>query len=237
MDSSRPGAPGLAVFETWASSLWTHVDSVNLRRRAPTVIRTWVTLIDRRRPGSRTPRDPGHPASCANRHSNTADVDGSSQARVSNPARPGAPGQLRGTILLRMICLPKPRSFWDYALFALFMTGLLLLVFWSDSTNRIGWADVVFALAAAILSALGVVLARRRERAAWIKRPIWQASFIVCIAAFALLSVAEYGDGYLLHHTTITAHQLRHDFIFGLFLSAGLTWLWRRRSRRNSQLL
>ena len=136
-----------------------------------------------------------------------------------------------------MIRLPKARGLWDYSLFALLLTGLLLLDVWLASTYRIDWADVVFALAAAILMTLGIVLARRKEKAEWIKRPSWRTSFIALVAIFAFLGAAEYADGYLLHHTTITAHQLGHDLIFGLFMSASLTWWWRRRSQASSQLL
>ena len=50
-----------------------------------------------------------------------------------------------------MIPLPKPRGFWDYALFALMMTGLLVLLFWMDASNGIGWADAAVAVAAAVL--------------------------------------------------------------------------------------
>ncbi len=55
-----------------------------------------------------------------------------------------------------MIHLPKPRGFRDYALFAVFMAGLLLFLFWLTAAYPIGWADAVLALAEAALMALCV---------------------------------------------------------------------------------
>jgi hypothetical protein len=40
-------------------------------------------------------------------------------------------------ILGAMIPLPKPRGFWDYALLALFMTGLLMLLFWGKRVMQL----------------------------------------------------------------------------------------------------
>jgi cytochrome c oxidase assembly factor CtaG len=117
------------------------------------------------------------------------------------------------------------------------MTGLLLPLFWSYSAYRIGWADAALTLAIAILMTLGVVLARRREKAQWIKHPTWRTSLIAVLAASALMYAAEYADSYVLHGKTITAHQLRHDLMFNLLVFAGLTWLFRRRSQARSQVL
>jgi hypothetical protein len=40
-----------------------------------------------------------------------------------------------------MISLPKPRGFWDYALSALVMTGVLVLLFWLEASDGISWTD------------------------------------------------------------------------------------------------
>jgi hypothetical protein len=69
-----------------------------------------------------------------------------------------------------MIYLPKPRGFWDYALFALVVTGLLMF-FWLGATDAVGWTDAALALAAAVFFVPAVPLLRRAERAAWIARP------------------------------------------------------------------
>lgn len=135
-----------------------------------------------------------------------------------------------------MIRFPKPRGFWDYALFALFVTGLLLLVFWSSSTYHIDWFDAAFALVIAIFLALGIVFGRRREKAEWIKHPSWRTSFIACFATCAFLLAAEYAHAYFLHRTTIATGQLRHDLIFIVVLSAALPWWLRRRSQAPSQM-
>ena len=135
-----------------------------------------------------------------------------------------------------MIRFPKPRGFWDYALFALLMTGLLLLV-WSFSTYRIVWTDAAFAFVVATLLAACIVAVRRNEKAKWIKRATWRTVLIVYITLSVLFYATDYARGYLLHHTTITAYQLRHDLISSLLLSAWITWWWHRRSRAGSRLL
>jgi len=135
-----------------------------------------------------------------------------------------------------MIRFPKPRGFWDYAIFVLFMTGLLLLVFWTSSAYRIVWTDAAFAFVVATLVTLCIVAARRNEKAKWIKRATWRTAFIVCITLSVLFYAADYAHGYLLHHTTITAYQLRHDLISSLLLSAWMSWWWHRRSRASSRL-
>ncbi len=40
----------------------------------------------------------------------------------------------------QMRLLPKPRGFWDYSLFVLAMTGLMLGLFWVEASDYIGWA-------------------------------------------------------------------------------------------------
>jgi glycerol uptake facilitator-like aquaporin len=68
------------------------------------------------------------------------------------------------TILSSMSPFPKPRDFWDYALFALVMTGLLLLLFWVYTSDRLRWTDILLAATAAALFVLGAILVRQRRR-------------------------------------------------------------------------
>jgi drug/metabolite transporter (DMT)-like permease len=84
-----------------------------------------------------------------------------------------------------MIHLPKPRGFWDYALFALIMAGILFL-FWVEASDGIGWADAALALSAAALFVFGTILARRGEKATWVAWPTWHAHLLATAGAFAL---------------------------------------------------
>ena len=70
-----------------------------------------------------------------------------------------------------MIPVPKPRGFWDYALFASVMTGALLSLFWLEGSDGVGWADAALAFTAAVLCVLAIVLVRRGEKATWIAQP------------------------------------------------------------------
>jgi hypothetical protein len=119
-----------------------------------------------------------------------------------------------------MIPLPKPRGFWDYALFALMLTGLLVFVFWVEASDGIGWADAALALAAAVLCVLAIILARRGERAAWILRPSWQAKLMALLGVFLLFVGANYADGYFLHR--ITASRFPHDMVFAIAWSVAM---------------
>lgn len=140
------------------------------------------------------------------------------------------------TILGPMIPLPKPRGFWDYALFALAMTGALVLLFWSEASDGISWTDAALALAAAALFVFGVIVARRGEKAAWMARPAWHAYLLACLGAFVLVFGAIYADAYLLHRTDITCKRLRDDAILALVLTAGTLWSLRRRRSAGRQL-
>jgi hypothetical protein len=138
---------------------------------------------------------------------------------------------------LPMIPLPKPRGFWDYALFALIMTGLLMFLFWSEASDAVGWTDAALAFAAAVLLVFAIILARRAERATWIAQPARYANLLAVLGACGLMFGATYADAYLLHRRDITSSRLRHDMALFVGLTAFLLWSIRRRPPARRQLL
>lgn len=140
-------------------------------------------------------------------------------------------------ILGLMVPFPKPRGFWDYALFALFMTGLLIFVFWTEANDGIGWTDAVFAGAAAALLVFAIIFARRAEKAKWIMQPAWYARALVALGSFIFILGALYGDAYLLHHNNLIRTSLRHDVVLGIVLIAWFVWSPLRRFRAKPQSL
>ena len=134
-----------------------------------------------------------------------------------------------------MSLFPKPRGFWDYALFALFMTGVLLALFWIEATDGLGWADALLAVAAAVLFVLGVILARRGEKAKWITQPTWRVSFLAALGALVLLFAAVYADAYLLHHRDLTSDRLRRDMVAVMVAVAVALWTSLRRRHLGRQ--
>ena len=128
-----------------------------------------------------------------------------------------------------MIPLPKPRGFWDYAIFALAMTGLLLFLFWIEASDGVRWADAMLAFAAAVLFVLAVIFVRRGEKAKWIKQPRWYVPLLAVLGTFALMFGAVYADAYLLHGRAITSSRLRHDMVLAVVLTAVMLWSFRRR--------
>jgi uncharacterized membrane protein len=130
-----------------------------------------------------------------------------------------------------MTPLPKPRCFWDYALFALGMTGALLFLFWLEASGEVGWDDAALAFTAAVIFVLAIVLVRRREKAKWIAQPTWYAYLLAVLGAFGLMFGTIYADAYLLHHRDITSSRLRHDLVFSVGLTAVMLWSLRRRDR------
>ncbi len=128
-----------------------------------------------------------------------------------------------------MIPLPKPRSFWDYALFALMMTGALMLSFWFEASDRVGWADAALALAAAVLFVSATILARRGEKAKWIAEPTWYAHLVIVLGVYFLAFGAIYADAYLLHRRDISFRRLRDDIVLAVGLAAVMFWSLRRR--------
>ena len=136
-----------------------------------------------------------------------------------------------------MIPLPKPRGFWDYALFALVMTGALMVLFWLEASDRVGWADAALAFAAAVLFVFAVILARREEKAKWIAQPTWHVYVLAPLGSFVLMFGAIYADTYLFHRSDITPNRLRHDIVLAILLTAGTLWSSRRRLRARRPLL
>jgi len=126
-------------------------------------------------------------------------------------------------ILGPMIPLPKPRPFWEYALFALIMTGLLMFLFWMEASDAVGWADTALAFATAVLCVFAFVLARR---ATWIAQPTRSAHLLAVLGAFGMVFGAIYADAYLLHRRDITSSRFRHDAVFAVLLT-----LWSSRGR------
>lgn len=136
-----------------------------------------------------------------------------------------------------MIPHPKPRGFWDYALFALLMSGILMCLFWSEIGHGIGWADAALALAAAVLCALAIILARRNERATWIGRPSsWKANLLVALGSFLFVIGALYADRYILHRMDVTASQIHRDVALGIALSIAASLSFRNRHTARPQL-
>jgi hypothetical protein len=131
-----------------------------------------------------------------------------------------------------MIPLPKPRGFWDYTLFALVMTGLLLFLFWLEAGDRIGWTDAALACAAAVLLVFAIILARRGEKARWIAQPNWHVYVLAPLGAVALALGAIYADSYLLHRSDITSKRLWHDMGLAIVMTAVLArGLWSSRKQ------
>jgi hypothetical protein len=136
-----------------------------------------------------------------------------------------------------MIPLPKPRGFWDYALFALGISVLLVFLFWVEASNGLGWADVVVALAAAVLFVVAAMLGRRGEKAKWIAQPTWRVHLLATSGAFVLLFGVMYADAYLFHRWDITSNRLRHDMVLAVVLTAAAVWTSRRGPYAGRQLL
>ena len=128
-----------------------------------------------------------------------------------------------------MTFLPKPRGFWDYALFALVMTGFLTLLFWLGASDGIGWVDVALACAAAVTGVLTIILARRAEKATWIAQPTRYNYLLAILGGFGLVFAAIYADAYLLHRRDITFSRLRRDLVLTVGLIATTLWSARRR--------
>jgi threonine/homoserine efflux transporter RhtA len=135
-----------------------------------------------------------------------------------------------------MIPLPKPRGFWDYALFASAMTGTLLFLFWLEASDGVGWADVALAFAAGVLFVLAIVLARRGEKAKWITQPTRFAHLLGFLGAIGLMFGVVYADAYLFHRRDIISNRLWSDIVLAVVLTAGMLWRLRRRPPATRQL-
>lgn len=127
-----------------------------------------------------------------------------------------------------MIPFLKPRSFWDYAVVALGITGLLFFLFWLNASDGVGRADAALAFAVAVLSVFVVVLVRRGEKAAWIARPTRFLNLLFVLGSFGLMFAATYADSFLLHRKDLTRGRLRDDTINFVVLSVALLWTTRK---------
>jgi hypothetical protein len=132
-------------------------------------------------------------------------------------------------ILGAMIPLPKPRGFWDYALFSLFMTGLLMLLFWVETGDAVGWTDAALAFATAVLGVFAIILVRRAEKATWITRPSRYVNILAILGATAVMFGAIYADTYFVHRREITSRRLRYDTVFAGVFTTVMVWSLRRR--------
>jgi hypothetical protein len=121
-----------------------------------------------------------------------------------------------------MIPLPKPRGFWDYALFALMMSGLLSFLFWLEASNGVGWADAAIAFASAVFLVFAIIVARRGEKAAWIKQSTWQVYPVAALGVLAVMFGAIYADAYLLHRRDLAPTRLRRDVVVAIVSTAGI---------------
>jgi hypothetical protein len=132
----------------------------------------------------------------------------------------------------------KPRGFWDYGLFALVMTGLLLLLFWVDAIDRLRWNDVLFAATGAALLVLSIIIMRRGEKAKWIAHPTWRVHLAVTLGLISLLFGTVYADAYLLHHgeNHHFTDRLQRDVIPMAVAIATTLWVSRRRPHSHNQL-
>ena len=126
-----------------------------------------------------------------------------------------------------MIPVPKPRGFWDYALFASVMTGALLSLFWLEGSDGVGWADAALAFTAAVLCVLAIVLVRRGEKATWIAQPT-RYTYLLGVLELLVWCLAMYADAHLLHRRDITSSRLGHDMVFSVGLTAVMLWSLRR---------
>ena len=132
-----------------------------------------------------------------------------------------------------MIAFPKPRGFWDYTLFALVLTGLLMFLFWLESSAGVGWTDALLACAVAGCFVFAIIIARRGEKARWIAQPTWRAHALAALGAFILMLGAMYADVYLLHRRNL--NRLPHDVVPWIAAAAGTLWSIRRRFRAGRQ--
>ncbi len=116
------------------------------------------------------------------------------------------------------------------------MTGLLIFLFWVEAGDGVGWADGGLALATAVLSVLGIILVRRKEKAAWIARPPSYLRLLFSLGAFALIFGAIYADAYILHRRDLTASRLSRDMCIGIAMAVTVAWSLRRQNNAGRQL-
>ena len=128
-----------------------------------------------------------------------------------------------------MLAFPKPRGFWDYALFAFLLTGLLLSLFWLEASDGIRWGDATLALGVAILSVVAIVLSRRLEKAKWIRQPTWLVYLLATLGTIAVMFGAAYADAYLLHRGKVNSGELSDNLLYAVIFTAVMLWSSRKR--------
>jgi threonine/homoserine efflux transporter RhtA len=129
---------------------------------------------------------------------------------------------------------PKPRGFWDYALFALALTGALFFLFWMEARDKVSWPDAALAFGAAVLCVLAIILARRNEKARWIAHPTWHFYPLASLGACGLLFGTIYADAYLLHPSEINSSWIRLNtsIVIAMMVVMSLSFLRQYRSKR-----
>ena len=139
-------------------------------------------------------------------------------------------------ILALMTLHLKPRGFGDYGLFTLIMSGFLLFSFWFDANDGVGWGDAALAIAAAFSLVLLIVLARRREKATWIKQPTWRVYLLAALGSSVWLFGSDYADAYFLHGRHTTLSQFRHDLVLASVVITAVALSMRRRGLVRGQV-
>ena len=124
----------------------------------------------------------------------------------------------------------KPRGFWDYGLFAIFLAGLLTLLFWVE-VGRYGWPDAVFAFLAALFFVFAIILVRRNETAAWIRQPSSPLGLWVSLGMAPFVFGAIYLDAFLLHRNQMPAGRFRINVVVWLVLVFSMLLQFRRSKR------
>jgi drug/metabolite transporter (DMT)-like permease len=120
-----------------------------------------------------------------------------------------------------MIGRIKPRGFVDYGLFALLLSGMLVLLFWIQIGKEFGWVDCALALAAAIAFVFLIVLARRNEKAAWTAAPNWVSSLLIVMGTCFYFASVLMADSFFLHRGRLTAGRMELDVV--VFSVVGVT--------------
>jgi hypothetical protein len=107
---------------------------------------------------------------------------------------------------------PKPGSFWDYALPALFIAGMLLLLFWVRTSHGLRWGDAALALTASALVFGGIAaLAPRHGKPRKPRRGGFWAGLVLFVAALGSMFGLLFADTYLFHPEDMSTRLLVND--------------------------
>jgi drug/metabolite transporter (DMT)-like permease len=129
-----------------------------------------------------------------------------------------------------MIPLPEPRGFWDYGLFALLLTGGLVFLLGLRVNGRVRWADIAFAITAAVLFVLATILARQGEKAVWIVRPTWRMYLLLTLGALLLVYGAIFADLVIFHPRDVSISRIETLVVAGIMTLATSLWSLGRRN-------